>query len=346
MRKISKNLFIILGNGFTIDFLNKIGKKSEVDVINLFTHGDKVPWVSDNEPGFLSYKRCPNLWNLGARPGMTNSDEANKIIENIITCANIYAYAKRKAVSVDENNIYIKAYRELALYIKYLFIFYNEKITDDDIKRCFDNWGWYKLFENIKSNDKFNNVTIVTYNYDILLERILDIMKIKYNMVGFSDIDGAKINIIKPHGSISFKSKRTLDNISFKINYNRDIIGAKLDELKVECKNLNENSTVTALIPPAGDSSRFSSSWSNQLHMKVKEYASNLIPQDEVILCGLSYWHVDRLEIDEILISLDPEVNFKMINPKVPTELNAVVSCIFNDYVAYSSSDVLGGLYE
>ncbi|ACA45948.1 hypothetical protein FDC22_00765 [Clostridium botulinum] len=320
---------------------------NEIDVLNLFKNGDKVPWLSDNEPGFLSYKRCPNLWNLGARPSNQDSSEASDIVENIITCANMYAYANRKSNQVNEENIYIKAYKELAIYLKYLFIFYNDKLTDKYIKEKISNWGWYNLFQCIKDNpNKFENITIITYNYDVWLERVLTIMGIKYNIVGLTNYEDSIVDIIKPHGSISFRSKRSLENSAFKINYNRDIIGAELDELTVDCDNLKIHSHINALIPPAGDSSRFSSSWSNKLHKVAKESANKLIPNDEVILCGLSYWHVDRLEIDEILLSLDSEVNFKIINPKIPSSLNAVVSSIFSNYVSYSSSDILGGLYE
>ncbi len=67
-----KSVFIILGNGFTIDFLKKynefLGNKNRqsvhIDVQNLFRYGEVIgtPW--DDKPGFLSYKVCPALWTL------------------------------------------------------------------------------------------------------------------------------------------------------------------------------------------------------------------------------------------------------------------------------------------
>ncbi len=60
-----KDLFIILGNGFSIDFLNhlktNLPQASDISLSNLFENGELVPWPGDNSAGFLSYKHCPNL---------------------------------------------------------------------------------------------------------------------------------------------------------------------------------------------------------------------------------------------------------------------------------------------
>jgi len=345
--EIKKQLLILLGNGFTIDLLHHMGQKDKIDVVNLFNQGDRVPWLADNEAGFLSFKRCPNLWNLGARPNNHDNECASNITENIISCANTFAYSKKVTPSLSEDSIYIRAYKELCAYLKYLFIYYNDKVNDKELETL-SEWGWYKLFSLIKNkgNELFESVTFITYNYDIWLERILLYMQIPFNISGITYNEDALINIVKPHGSISFQSKRLLDNSAFKINYNRDLFGGILDELNVEYSQLYVNSTINAMIPPSGESSKFSANWSQNLHKIAKEQASSLIPDDEVIMCGLSYWHVDRTEIDDILISIDNEVNFKMFNPVPPPTLNAVISSIFKNYVAYTNSDILGGFYE
>lgn len=38
------NVLIILGNGFSIDFIDHIEKSEIIDVKNLFHLGEKVPW--------------------------------------------------------------------------------------------------------------------------------------------------------------------------------------------------------------------------------------------------------------------------------------------------------------
>lgn len=89
------NILIVLGNGFTIDFLRHYAAvidpniDRKIDVINLFRLGDRInsPW--DGKPGLLSYRNFPSLWTLGARPQNT-VEESTSLISEIITCANMY----------------------------------------------------------------------------------------------------------------------------------------------------------------------------------------------------------------------------------------------------------------
>ena len=139
-----KKAFIILGNGFTIDFLDYYEKydntiAEKIDVSNLFRLGDKIntPW--EEKPGFLSFKNCPALWTLGARPYNTKQ-ESNALIEEIITCANMFfdfvnepeQKAKRLEL-VNSDKIYLRAYSELNIYLRHLFSSYNTEISDDQL---------------------------------------------------------------------------------------------------------------------------------------------------------------------------------------------------------------------
>jgi hypothetical protein len=126
-----KKLLVVLGNGFTIDFLRFLngveGFGHGVDVSNLFKDGASVPWPTTGDPGFLSFKHCPNLWNLGARPNMSTVDSM-RLIEDIITCVNVYALNPNKSkigIKGSPNDIYIYAYKELSSYLKELFVFYD-----------------------------------------------------------------------------------------------------------------------------------------------------------------------------------------------------------------------------
>lgn len=162
MFKIEKDIMIILGNGISIDLVNKLEMVDKINLSNLFSNGDKVRWPGNNEPGFLSQQWCPALWELGARPGISNG-KTSKIIEDVITCANVSASSEHPSIDGESSNIYIKAYHELVLYLRYLFIFYNNEIKDDCINKLINNeWGWSKLFENINKNSKVKNVIIIT----------------------------------------------------------------------------------------------------------------------------------------------------------------------------------------
>ncbi|PIE53432.1 hypothetical protein CSA37_01490 [Candidatus Fermentibacteria bacterium] len=84
------NVYMVIGNGVTLDLVQELRKEKDIDLKNLFRNGEKVKWPGDDRVGYLSYKRCPALWRLGARPHSTR-EEYQKIVTDIITCANVYA---------------------------------------------------------------------------------------------------------------------------------------------------------------------------------------------------------------------------------------------------------------
>ena len=353
-----KKVFIILGNGFTIDFLhqyeqfdNIISKK--IDVRNLFRLGDKIgtPW--DEKPGFLSFKHCPSLWTLGARTS-SSAQESTALIEEIITCANMFfdfvndptQKTKRfELIDSDKDRIYLKAYSELIVYLRHLFSCYNVAIDDNSLRAFLGqtDWGWIKLFR-LLSSDKFDKITIVTYNYDIWLERILKALDISFFVSGVEPQADRGIEIIKPHGSISFmpKGARTA---TYAISYKLDFEGASIDQLELSYDDLTHVYR-GVIIPPAGDSIRLGTTapWSQHLRERAKQLALDITGNDEVVLCGISYGHVDRRELDALLINLDQDVNFTCINPTPPRDLNAVLISIFKNYVQQSSSSEIGGI--
>jgi hypothetical protein len=338
---LSKKLCLVVGNGFSMDFLNHIDKPSKIDLINLFIYGPEVPWPSSGTPGFLSFKHCPHLWNLGARPNMSAQD-AMALIEDIITCVNVHSSQKTqiKRGQNRPNDIYIYAYQELLQYLKHLFIFYDRKL--EHLPKKANSWAWLDFIKKANNSDDYSEITIITYNYDIWLERLLSKNSIPFNVgcIGPDD-PNVKITILKPHGSISFIHQHELDKDSYSIKLDNELLNGPTTEFSVSYENLDNNYLVSALIPPAGDSSRFNQTWAGQIRETAKQKASELSKDDEIILCGLSYWHVDRAELDELIVSCDPLINISMVNPSPQRTLNAVLTSIFSNFIAYTGSGIL-----
>jgi hypothetical protein len=355
--KYMRNYYFILGNGFTIDFLKHIKKLDEIDVFNLFSQGDQVPYPQDKEPGFLSFKRCPNLWNLGARSYMNNTDSMT-LIEDIITCANMAHNSTRRHI----NSTYISAYQELSAYLKSLFVYYNNKLDSTDFKESVQDWGWLKMLKKLNDSSQCSNITIVTYNYDIFLERILVENNINFEISGFEDSkyfpeEQCKIKIIKPHGSISFSYADPIDPSRFKISSSvRELTNGKVSDYKVNYTELDNIYMFNAMIPPAGDSFKLTNdnnlnidsdeSWATTLRKLTLIEANKLNYGDELLICGLSYWHVDRTELDNILTSIHGDVNVKVLNPNPSNTFGAVLNSLFSNNIFYRNSNVLGGLYN
>lgn len=354
-----RKAFIILGNGFTIDFLQYYSKvdssiNEKIDVCNLFRLGDKISTPWEEKPGFLSFKNCPALWTLGARPYNTK-EESNALIEEIITCANMFfdfvnePEQKTKRLELTNSNkdkIYLRAYSELNMYLRHLFSSYNTMITDKQLEKFLNgntSWGWIDFFKAIEKSE-YDKITFVTYNYDIWLERILKILKIPFRINGFDKSCDEKVEIIKPHGSISFVPKGDI-SVVYSVNYNLDFEGVPIEQLEIQYDNLTRYPK-GAIIPPAGDSMRLGTTapWSQKLRNEAKNIATSIEEKDEIVLCGISYWHVDRRELDELLINLNQDSNFTFVNPMPPRDLNAVLSSIFTNYVQQHSSSEIGGI--
>ena len=332
---MKKDYYLILGNGFTIDFLHSIKNsiKGDIDVSNLFNHGELVPWPGNDRPGFLSYKFCPNLWTLGARPNMPSQSSID-LIEDVITCANILNKNSRSS-----DNIYIKAYKELVNYLKALFIYYDNLI--DVPNTDITNWGWAKFIKSLYNDPEIGKIHIVTFNYDIWLERVFKKLSLGFSVSNF-EADTEKIVIYKPHGSISFSYKTSRVKDAFEINYNSDSNDGEIKEFDLKYDNLTALNTINAIIPPAGDSNRLDFKWAKEIRDKAKEIANKLTEKDELIVCGISYWHVDRFEIDSLLTAVNPKLDdIKVINPNPPKVFNAIITTLFDKVIFFNDSQPL-----
>lgn len=301
-----------------------------------------MPWPKSNGNGFLSYKYCKALWTLGARTTMS-SKETMRLIEDIITCVNVYNYSVKNNVEQFENdsrsNIYLDAYIELTTYLRYLMIHYNSKVDNDQLLRL--NIPLIDYLKDIQDN--YEEICIISYNYDIWLERLLILNDLPFCVEGFEHKEDAKIKIIKPHGSIS---------LSFKIKVNKfkpftisssdfDVVTQDSSQFDVIYEFKDDYPIVSPIVPPAGDSNRATMSWIETLREKINEKVKLSQSKDKLIIFGLSYWHVDRTEIDEIITNINPLAETVLINPSPPTCFDAVLTSVFQNYIHYTRSEGL-----
>lgn len=333
-------VFVIAGNGLSISLIGK--SVPEVDLFNLFAMGGNVTWPASDSPGFLSYEFCPSLWALGARHTMP-AQESYKLIEQIITAVNACCLADPSSL---EDGIYIRAYKELVSYLRYLFVHYDEILTE---KKFFEdpapqlNLAW--LYEAAGSK-AVDSIDIVTFNYDAFLERLLLAKGIDFKIPLLEEDKPAKISIHKPHGSITFCGNKPLDKSSFSINYNNSFTEGGLDDLIVRYDGLNDHYSSTGILPPAGDSDRYRHRWIRQIWDEAIKGAAAIGDGDLVILYGLSYWHVDRREIDALLTKISRKARVISINPYPNHNFEAVCCSLFRSYQSYSAPTHLARLLK
>lgn len=331
---------IVAGNGLTLDLVNYLKMEDRLDVKNLFHRGDTVPWPDGSgELGFLSYHRCPNLWKLGVRPYL-DAEDAYDLIEEILASAN--AMGRRQPKPTDSH--YAKAYFELVQYIKHLFVFYNSQISDKQLTfKGKDTWRWLEFLQ--KASEKNIHVDIVTYCYDVFLERVLQANGIPFHVAGFDEGYDAMVDIFKPHGSISFCHKKQADRFGYLIPDSWGSLETPLEEFCISYEDLDANYAGSALIPPAGDSSSLNSTgWAREMRQRVDDATKQIDGDDTLIITGLSYWHVDRAELDSIFLNANHGCKVYLINPHPPKCLEAVLASQFERFSLHTSNEVLGAI--
>jgi hypothetical protein len=326
-------LLVIAGNGLSLSMLNK-NQVEGVDLSNLFSKGGDVSWPATGKPGFLSYEHCPNLWNLGARQTVTASD-AYKVIEQTITAVNACCLADPSTL---DDSIYIRAYRELVAYLRYLFVHYDSELQASnffDQPAVYDPIDW--LLEAV-AEAAVTDIEIINFNYDAFLERGLQKKGIQFAIPLLAEQAGAKVRIHKPHGSITFCGRTSIDKAAFIFNHNGGINFTEggIGELEVRYDGLDGHFPIVGILPPAGESDRYRHRWIRQIWDKAIEATGSLNENDLVIIYGISYWHVDRAEIDKVLSGISRRVRVVSINPQPNPQFEAVCCSLFKSYHSYS----------
>ena len=324
-------IMLIAGNGLSISMLEK--NHASVDLSNLFSMGCDVTWPATGKPGFLSYEHCPNLWALGARQ-TTSPSNSYEVIEQIITAVNACCLADPASL---EDGIYIRAYKELVAYLRYLFVHYDKILQSEDFfssKKSCEPLDW--LIQ-AAEDENITSIDIVNFNYDAFLERTLKSKEINFSIPLLDENNDSKIKIHKPHGSITFCGHSEIDNTAFAVNYEASFTEGGIDELIVKYDSLDSHYPLVGILPPAGESDRYKHRWIRQIWDKTVEAAKQLEENDLVVIYGLSYWHVDRKEIDMLLGEISRKARVISVNPFPNAHFEAVCCSLFKSYHSYSN---------
>ena len=322
----------VLGNGFSIDLIKLMEKEhllqtGLIDLENLFAEGDSFS-ISSCQQGYLSH--CNSLKAQGVSTAISK-EESKKLIDKFITSYNIYARWRTnnpdQLVRMGIGNKYIELYNELIDYLKKLFLHYNQLVSDDALQKLVQDEKVPVISLIKKAIASHEHIKIITYNYDVFLERLLDVAKIPYVISGFEEVR-QNIEIFKPHGSISFDVKCARKYSIW------EGLSLNISCLKVT-KNLNGNYDLCAIIPPYGDANLSTYNWCRSIRDNILRL--KLSNCDKIILFGISYGEIDRPEIDSILLKAQEETGIWYINPKPSEQLCFILESLFKNYNHYDS---------
>lgn len=326
-------ILLIAGNGLSMAMLAR-KPSAAIDLVNLFAMGGDVTWPANGKPGFLSYEYCPNLWALGGRQTATPKT-AYEVIEQTITAVNACCLADPSSL---DDGIYIRAYKELVAYLRYLFVHYDATLQAENFFECAEVFEPIDWLLRAADEPTISDIDVISFNYDAFLERSLHKKAVEFSIPLLDENPGARVRIHKPHGSITFYGKNPIDRSAFSISYENRFTEGGIDELQVQYSDLDQHFPIVGMLPPAGESDRYKHRWIRQIWDKAIDAAKRLEENDLVIVYGISYWHVDRKEIDMVLGEVSRKARVISVNPSPNPHFEAVCCSLFRSYHSYSNA--------
>jgi hypothetical protein len=179
------------------------------------------------------------------------------------------------------------------------------------VERCWtgrEHWRWTQWLVAHRESLAF----IVSFNYDLTLERALEAAAIPYGEVGLFE---PGIPMLKPHSSIDHGSAVLAGPTNRIIMCDfpqRRLAATELLDPRVECN----------LILPAEPTNLRDHQTVAPGFTQFRELAPSF---SHVVIAGISYWDVDRPEIDEFLDCLPRTTTAVVANPNPPQDLESAI---------------------
>ncbi len=285
-----KRILLIVGNGLSIDLWKYLGL--DIDPSSPFSF--EVPYSFDNAKKLLEeLTRVRNL--IESHPTLTDFE----IIQDFIT-----NYQK-----TDQKHKWIHC--ELRQYLSLAYSYANNNLLHSWKK----GWRWEQWLR--KYHGRIAG--IVSFNYDLTIETVLEQSSFRYYRMGSSEEDDIiGIPIFKPHGScdfdisgrfISMPPQSRLGNLTSLNDYVNNGRGRIEIVLK---ERLSEPRTESDIVLPFEFSPQTQLTWVRQGYEAVNKIAKTA---DSCIIIGISYQPCDRSEIDSIVDAVPINAEIQFIDP-------------------------------
>lgn len=279
---MSKNIFLVIGNGFTINLFNH--SKLSLDPSKPLYNFN----CSNINYHFRDY--IPELFEI--------IDSRKSDFKSDFDCID-------SILKDYQNESRIGCYLRRFLSYSYASLYQNAKDSID-----YNSWPWSKW---IQDNNK-SIVGCLNFNYDLFFEDCLTFNKILYYRSSTDEMTPIKlfnfksIPIFKPHGSIDFDIKGiNADEQSAwtlyasECSYTDEYGNSVMNIIAPNSEKFIFPRSVIDLIPPTQSNFYRHYNWIDNMYTEMKKILNNV---DTVVLFGFSYSSPDRCEFGEVFRSL------------------------------------------
>ena len=182
--------------------------------------------------------------------------------------------------------------------------------TIEQMKSFSKDWPWFKWL----LLHRENIACALSLNYDLLLERCLDEIKILYSSL---EVNGHNygIPLAKPHGSVDFEITGIEMPVSYPLKGCIDMNNTPIFRLKNN-KLLYPRTQPLCIIPNENNKYQYFQ-WVKAAN---NAFEQKLESCTHCIFIGISYFECDRPEIDTIVRKLPKETEIIIANPTPPQE--------------------------
>ncbi|PFR90688.1 hypothetical protein [Priestia megaterium] len=293
-----KKFALLVGNGFTLDFIQPKGLHSSFPLKNFNNIN-----ISYN-PDFM--ENIPDIKSKLLGSDLNDFDAIKNYVE--LFKEDEEEYFKRTSdfdyIDTEDpkykraSNLHVQLRRFIAMAYSVL----QNKIDEHDMS----DWKWIKWLDEHKAKLAF----AISLNYDVVLENSLLLAKANFYRVG-TDEFYRPIPLIKPHGSIDFDLPSDMIDADNPWSVEATLNDGQYVRTLPKSEWLNPRIEADIIVPSLHNIQRHLS-WVRKMFDQYSEVAQQL---DSLVIVGCSYWDVDRAEIDFFLERLNRRTKVYIVDP-------------------------------
>ncbi len=326
-----KNVVLVTGNGLSIDLRSKFPDLLDTSYpLSVTSLPDYYVWN-----GFITdfdlVRHFPMLSIIidNARrnfPKITDFEILEKIrsedhFSSLFATSSIFErddYRLRKGLrplTWEQENKKGIALAHLRLYLIHVFSYYDRCIFNEYL----NSWRWTAWMQS--NHNKL--LQVISFNYDILIERAYKEPTQDDYLLHPKDINATLDRLVfsKPHGSVNHSEPQGIDFGELHWNYpspNRIVEYGSGNVNIIPRNRMNQLRPFSDIVlPTEAVGMRQELRHIKAGYQRIKKIAPRI---ELCIIAGISYWHCDRPEINEIIESL-PAAKILVCNPYPPLDL-------------------------